>query len=223
MNNPEWAVLRSAASRAFILERHTWSHRVVEILDFYYNIKNKYKNKNDHRFNSLHYNDNQKDEMNYNHDTNNYDIIENNLHADIPTPVCGQNSCNRPNCPKLLWIVSEDLEFHSDVIFVVEKIGFETLCRSYDIEYMNEDHHKWQLLQLAANRDFDKSNVNYDKYNKNKYDTNNLNRTCQNANTNCEELNDNNGSLLSSLQWIGRYDVLMAVVVPFDRVDRTIR
>lgn len=82
-----------ANARSFIERRHTWNHRAVEILDFVHELNNK-------RYTSF---------------------SEGEATADVKLPPsrCDAQPNRRSNIPVMLWVVSKDLQFHPDYLFVV--------------------------------------------------------------------------------------------------------
>ena len=124
---------------------------------------------------------------------------------------CGAASCNRNNCPKLLWVVSEHLNGHSDVTFMIEKIGFEVLCRHYEVTYVTSSDDRWRRLEVASG--LSKSSTFGPK---------------EDSSPSCTPPTDTCSSKdtvedIESFEWLKQFDVLLALATPFDRLDRTIR
>lgn len=93
------------AGRNWVLKQHTWGHRVVQILDFYH-----YQQRGE--------------------------FAPPLTKVEVSTAtasVCGTVWCERANCPKMLWLVSPHLQFHSDYTFAVRSIGRLHLCALFEI------------------------------------------------------------------------------------------
>jgi hypothetical protein len=114
-NENNYATNLRLLARNFILNKHTWSHRVIQIIDFYYVL----------RSNDDHNQDNNYLLLDHDHDDN--------------QRVCRRTQCIRVNCPKLLWIVSRKLLYHPDYIFAVRDNSEEFLSSMYTIHFITEE------------------------------------------------------------------------------------
>ena len=195
MDNPLWAKGRSEAGRSLVLHGHTWSHRVIQILDFYYSLKSS-GGKAQHSATSL--------SNEVRNDQENADERERES-KERREVSCGAVSCNRTNCPKLLWVISRHLNGHSDVTFVIDEIGLGVLCRHYAVTYVISSDDRWRRLEVAAGLT---------------EPTTMGSSQCASPSESCSKNttreNDPN-------DWLRQFDVLLAVATPFDRLDRTLR
>ena len=204
LQNPDWAAERSKASRAFILKRHTWSHRVVEILDFYNHLKAE-QLKISYKLSA--------------------DSVERAVPSSLLTTSCtAGDKCNRRNCPKMLWIVSEKLVHHPDVVFVLEKEGFGVFCSMYNITYINFSHFKWQELQAFLENDNRTASSNSEESalcTTCSFDS--VEESC--SSNSCSSTGRGNTETASTLilDWLSQFDVILAVITPCDDLDRTMR
>lgn len=106
------------AGREWVLQQHTWANRAVQILDFYHHIHSK-------------------------HDVH---INTNSPTRASTVEVCGTARCTRPNCPKLLWVVSAPLQHHSDTVFVARSIGQLHLCTLFHVHAYVHTHMLFDAL-----------------------------------------------------------------------------
>ena len=109
-NENNYATNLRLLARNFILNKHTWSHRVIQIIDFYYVLR-----LNDHHHHHVC--------LDHDHDQR----------------VCRRTQCLRVNCPNLLWIVSSKLLNHPDYIFAVRDNSEEYLSSMYTIHFITEE------------------------------------------------------------------------------------
>ena len=204
LQHPDWAAERSTASRAFILKMHTWSHRVVEILDFYFHLKTERR--------KLSYKLSDESVERYEPSTS------------LTTRCSAGDKCNRSNCPKMLWIVSEKLVDHSDVIFVVEKEGFRVFCSMYNITYINSSHPKWQELKAFAEKKHPTASSNFEESVLRATCNSNLAEESCSSDT-CSDIcgSDTETAFPLILDWFSQFDVIVAVITPCDSLDRTMR
>jgi len=117
-NENNYATNLRLLARNFILNKHTWSHRVIQIIDFYYVLRSNDDHNQD--YNHLY----------LDHDDHDHD---HNQRVSRRTP------CIRVNCPKLLWIVSSKLLNHPDYIFAVRDNSEEFLSSMYTIHFITEE------------------------------------------------------------------------------------
>jgi len=96
-------------ARNFIMKKHTWSHRVIQIIDFYHMLRS------------------------------NHQRCLDNDNKQIICRRVSQLQCRRVNCPNLLWIVSTKLLYHSDYIFAVRDRTEEFFSSMYVIDFMSEE------------------------------------------------------------------------------------
>eukprot|EP01041_Mallomonas_annulata_P002062 gene2062-4029_t len=126
LEHPMEASIRREQARKLILHKHTWSHRVIEILDFFHNL----------------------------HSTKSEPstVIQVNRHEiHINNQVSYGCHCGRPLCPQLAWIVSNAIEIHSDYNFMKNRLIL-AMCKHYSIEIISET--VWMDKKLYLNETF---------------------------------------------------------------------
>ena len=127
-------------ARNFILEGHTWSHRVVELVDFYYHLKH---TKSTHAFAR-----GERQMLKTTYVTNvrsgSGRSGRGNGH------VCGVNQCTRTSCPRLLWIVSDPLTRHQDYTFVAASKGSEYLCDRFAVTFLSQQQWMDKIITHCA-------------------------------------------------------------------------
>lgn len=112
LQNTEYAYSIRTRARKMILERHTWSHRVIEIIDFYGELLGR------RQYNIL-----------------NHYII-------------------RPNAPKLVWIVSDELLSHSDYHISILP-GLRDFSSIYDVTQVDQQTWLESYLNFTWTSSFD--------------------------------------------------------------------
>jgi glycosyltransferase involved in cell wall biosynthesis len=106
-SDPALADKLRAAGRQFVLQRHTWEHRTVQLLDFYRTLQRK------------------RSVASLSSPKNSGSVVSRE------GDVCGGVRCSTSNCPTLLWLVSDHLHSHQDYVFVVKAVASEHLCRMF--------------------------------------------------------------------------------------------
>ena len=101
--------------REAIIMRHSWSHRAVDVINFYHQIP---PNSEYHQYD--------------------VSVWPNLFHNNYPTRKC----CFRPNCPEVLIIVSETLQFHWDILQVILPGLYRMFCGNYNIQIWSGQ--QWQ-------------------------------------------------------------------------------
>lgn len=94
---------RRQAGRDFVVSKHTWGHRVVQIIDFY------------HRLPTEHV------------------LRRPTTNTSSNAEVCGEVQCLRANCPRMLWLVSPQLRLQQDYLYVARTMGKLQLCELFSV------------------------------------------------------------------------------------------
>eukprot|EP00597_Dinobryon_sp_UTEXLB2267_P000019 CAMPEP_0170056900 /NCGR_PEP_ID=MMETSP0019_2-20121128/120_1 /TAXON_ID=98059 /ORGANISM="Dinobryon sp., Strain UTEXLB2267" /LENGTH=698 /DNA_ID=CAMNT_0010261497 /DNA_START=351 /DNA_END=2443 /DNA_ORIENTATION=+ len=111
------------AGRAEILKKHTWQHRVVELLDFYHQLPSS-------------------------SNTSYEDLIRHSFYGERQGYI-NIKSCFRPNCRNVIVMVSTMLYNHSDVVFVVLPGIFRRLKRDYNVQFLSEIEVSVERIEYA--------------------------------------------------------------------------
>jgi glycosyltransferase involved in cell wall biosynthesis len=106
-SDPALADKLRAAGRQFVLHRHTWDHRTVQLLDFFHTLQRK------------------RAAASLSSPKNSVLVVSHE------GDVCGGVRCSTSNCPTLLWLISDHLHSHQDYVFVVKAVASEHLCRMF--------------------------------------------------------------------------------------------
>ena len=117
LNDPSKQERLGRLSREIIINKHTWDHRAVQILDLFWNIRNQMQS---YKEGSL-------------------DLSSSSSSSSLSSNIFNKRRNGKRS--KLVWVVSDYLKYHLDYIMIIKRFVFQALAQNYDITIISE--HDW--------------------------------------------------------------------------------
>eukprot|EP01042_Synura_sphagnicola_P001744 gene1744-2045_t len=128
LDHPEEMEARRQRGRELVIRRHTWSHRVIDILNLFKHIY-------------LSNRQVMQPSLSFSRPRDPYGSLPwttrrpvHQIPSELPTHLC-----TRPQCPSLLFVVSEQLESHPDLVHMRDLL-LPALAQHYNLHFSNQSY-----------------------------------------------------------------------------------